>query len=337
MYADPILLGKYPKPPLQVRPWFRALGKVRDEDLKTIHQPLDFYGLNYYYPVKVASGRGDGTAHWNTPDMMAKLPFHLAAFPEYETTGFGWPVAPEHLGILLRELKDRYGAALPPLFITESGASFPEPDHTQGPVHDADRISYLASHLGQALRATAPGGIAHDVDLLGYYVWTLLDNFEWAAGYSQRFGLVHVDFDTLERTPKDSYYWYQSLSKARRADSKSLCGPIVLNQSFLFARLMRLARSISRRKYFLPHNTPATTTTTKTRKISVPISHSSLEATVSGRSPVEAPDRKDNQCQGDHGEHREGIGTKGPHHAERNTHGTPPHERALGEDKSGKH
>ncbi|BAS16767.1 beta-glucosidase A [Arthrobacter sp. Hiyo8] len=106
----------------------------------------------------MASGRGDGTAHWNTPDMMAKLPFHLAAFPEYETTGFGWPVAPEHLGILLRELKDRYGAALPPLFITESGASFPEPDHTQGPVHDADRISYLASHLGQALRATAPAG-----------------------------------------------------------------------------------------------------------------------------------------------------------------------------------
>jgi beta-glucosidase len=217
VYADPILLGRYPKPPLQVRPWFRALGKVRDEDLKTIHQPLDFYGLNYYYPVKVASGRGDGSTPGNNSDMMAKLPFHLAAFPEYETTGFGWPVAPEHLGILLRELKDRYGAALPPLFITESGASFPEPDHTPGPVHDADRISYLASHLGQALRATAPGGIAHDVELLGYYVWTLLDNFEWAAGYSQRFGLVHVDFDTLERTPKDSYYWYQSLSKARRS------------------------------------------------------------------------------------------------------------------------
>jgi beta-glucosidase len=217
VYADPILLGRYPKPPLQVKPWFRALGKIRDEDLKTIHQPLDFYGLNYYYPIKVAAGRGDGSTHWNTPDMMAKLPFHLAAFPEYETTGFGWPVAPEHLGILLRELKDRYGAALPPLFITESGASFPEPDHTQGPVHDTDRINYLASHLEQALSATAPGGIADDVELLGYYVWTLLDNFEWAAGYSQRFGLVHVDFETLERTPKDSYYWYQSLSKARRS------------------------------------------------------------------------------------------------------------------------
>ena len=126
---------------------------------------------------------------------MLKVPFHLAAFPEYELTGFGWPVAPDHLGVLLRELKDRYGESLPPLYITESGASFPEPDHVTGPIPDAGRISYLAAHLGQAVDATSPGGIAHDVELLGYYVWTLMDNFEWAAGYSQRFGLVHVDFD----------------------------------------------------------------------------------------------------------------------------------------------
>ncbi|MEZ2390783.1 GH1 family beta-glucosidase [bacterium RCC_150] len=217
VYADPILLGRYPKPPIQVRPWFRSLSKIPESDLKTIHQPLDFYGVNYYYPAKVASGRGDGTTLTINSDMMAKLPFHLTAFPEYETTGFGWPVAPEHLGTLLRELKDRYDAALPPLFITESGASFPEPEHTSGPVHDTDRINYLATHLGQALQATAPGGIAEDVELLGFYVWTLLDNFEWAAGYSQRFGLVHVDFDTLERTPKDSFYWYKSLSRARRS------------------------------------------------------------------------------------------------------------------------
>ena len=148
---------------------------------------------------------------------MLKIPFHMAPFPEYELTGFGWPVAPDHLGILLRELKDRYGASLPPLYITESGASFPEPDHVTGPIPDAGRISYLAAHLGQAVEATSPGGVAHDVDLLGYYVWTLMDNFEWAAGYSQRFGLVHVDFTTLQRTPKDSYYWYQALARARRA------------------------------------------------------------------------------------------------------------------------
>ena len=120
-----------------------------------------------------------------TAGAMLKMPFHMAAFPEYATTGFGWPVAPDHLGPLLRELKDRYRGALPPLYITESGASFPEPDHVSGPIADTERISYIASHLGHALDATAPGGIAEDVELLGYYVWTLMDNFEWAAGYSQ--------------------------------------------------------------------------------------------------------------------------------------------------------
>ena len=215
LYADPILLGRFPRPPLIARPWLRSLRSFTDADLATIHQPLDFYGLNYYYPVKVATGGGiDSPAA--TAAAMLKVPFHMAAFPEYELTGFGWPVAPDHLGILLRELKDRYGESLPPLYITESGASFPEPDHVSGPIPDAGRISYLAAHLTEAVDATSPGGVAHDVDLLGYYVWTLMDNFEWAAGYSQRFGLVHVDFTTLQRTPKDSYYWYQALARARR-------------------------------------------------------------------------------------------------------------------------
>lgn len=218
VYADPILLGHYPQPPLEVRPWFRALRHVSAGDLETIHQPLDFYGVNYYYPSKVAAGVGKGGTPEGSAAAQAGLPFHLTEFPEYETTGFGWPVAPEHLGILLRELKDRYGDALPPIYITESGASFPEPAHISSPVRDSKRIRYLAAHLGHALKATSPTGIAHDVELLGYYVWTLLDNFEWSAGYSQRFGLVHVDFDTLQRTPKDSFYWYRSLSKARHAD-----------------------------------------------------------------------------------------------------------------------
>ncbi|XAS66451.1 GH1 family beta-glucosidase [Micrococcaceae bacterium Sec5.7] len=217
VYADPILLGHYPKPPLIAKPWFRSLGRISDADLRTIHQPLDFYGLNYYYPVKIAAGKGPPESPAGPAEAMARVPFHQAAFGEYDTTGFGWPVAPEHLGILLRELKDRYGDALPPVYITESGASFPEPDHVSGPIPDDRRIDYISGHLGQALMATAPGGIADDVELLGYYVWTLLDNFEWAAGYSQRFGLVHVDFDTLERTPKDSFYWYQALSRARKA------------------------------------------------------------------------------------------------------------------------
>ena len=119
----------------------------------TIHQPLDFYGLNYYYPVKVATGRGvDSPA--GTAEAMLKIPFHMAAFPEYELTGFGWPVAPDHLGILLRELKDRYGESLPPLYITESGASFPEPEHVSGPIPDAG-----ADQLPR--RPPRPGGGGH--------------------------------------------------------------------------------------------------------------------------------------------------------------------------------
>ena len=216
IYADPVLLGRYPRLPLVARPWLRSIGKLSDADLKTIHQPLDFYGLNYYFPVKVAMSRGITPIPADTHKAVARLPFHEVGYPEYGTTGFGWPVAPAHLGVLLAELRDRYGDALPPVYITESGASFPEPDRVSGRLQDGRRVKYIADHLRQALDATAPGGIAEGVDLRGYYVWTLMDNFEWAAGYSQRFGLIHVDFETQERTPKESFYWYQALSRERK-------------------------------------------------------------------------------------------------------------------------
>jgi beta-glucosidase len=116
----------------------------------------------------------------------------------------------------LAELHRRYGDALPPIFVTENGASFPEPSSADEPIDDQERIDYLASHLESALLAVRPDGPASGVRLAGWFVWTLLDNFEWAAGYSQRFGLVHVDFDTLERTPKASFEWLRSLNRARR-------------------------------------------------------------------------------------------------------------------------
>ncbi|AOY70287.1 beta-glucosidase [Arthrobacter sp. TES] len=220
IYADAILLGEYPKPPLALSPLFRSLGPVQDDDLKTISQPLDFYGLNYYYPLKVASGSGPAEIPTGAAQEMVNVPFHLAVYDEYETTGFGWPEAPDQLTTLLQEMQQRYGEALPPIYITEGGASFPEPDHVTSPLQDTNRITYLAEHLGHALTATGPGGDAEGIDLRGYYVWTLMDNFEWAAGYSQRFGLVHVDFDTLERTPKESFYWLRSLERARRREQQ---------------------------------------------------------------------------------------------------------------------
>lgn len=210
IFADPVLLGHYPKPPFASGRLFRALTEVDDADLAIIHQPLDFYGLNYYMPTRIKAGSSKGG---ETPDgdaeAMKGVPFSLVSFPEHEETGFGWPVAPEYFGVALAEVAERYGQALPPVYITESGASFPDVRDSDGRVHDPQRIRYLADHLAAALHG-APG-----IDVRGYFVWSLLDNWEWAAGFSQRFGLVHVDFDSLERTPKDSYRWLREVLASR--------------------------------------------------------------------------------------------------------------------------
>ncbi|SKA99560.1 beta-glucosidase [Agreia bicolorata] len=221
IFADPVLLGQYPEPVDDFAAALKPLIEVDSRDLALISQPIDFYGLNYYFPTRIAAGAGRAVSPDGDSEAMASLPFHLAPWPEFATTGFGWPVAPEFLETTLAELAQRYGAALPPVFITEGGASFPESlvlDERSGErvVADPRRIDYLARHLEAALTATAPGGVAESVDLRGYFVWTLLDNFEWAAGYSQRFGLVHVDFATQERTPKDSFRWMQALAGDRR-------------------------------------------------------------------------------------------------------------------------
>lgn len=210
IFADPVLLGKYPKPPFGTGKLFRALTDVDEEDLKVIHQPLDFYGLNYYMPTRIKAGSQTEGA---TPDgdarRMKDVPFSLLPFTEYPMTGFGWPVAPEFLGVTLREMAERYGDSLPPIYLTENGVSYPDAPGDDGGFHDDKRIDYLAQHLDVILKGT-PG-----IDVKGYFVWSLLDNWEWAAGYTQRFGLVHVDFDSLARTPKDSYRWLQSVLTSR--------------------------------------------------------------------------------------------------------------------------
>jgi beta-glucosidase len=210
IFADPVLLGHYPKPPFGSGRLFRALTEVDDADLATIHQPLDFYGLNYYMPTRIKAGspKGGGSPDGDA-ERMKDVPFSLVDFPEFEKTGFGWPIAPEYFAVTLREVAERYGESLPPVYITEGGVSFPDSVTPSGEVHDPRRIDYLAEHLAVAL-AGSPG-----IDLRGYYVWSLLDNWEWAAGFSQRFGLVHVDVDTLTRTPKDSYRWLREVLRSR--------------------------------------------------------------------------------------------------------------------------
>ncbi|MEW9533483.1 GH1 family beta-glucosidase [Microbispora sp. NPDC049125] len=182
LFNDPVLLGTYPDMSAYgLEDW----GFVRDGDLETIAQPLDGLGVNYYNPTRIA-GPGAGG-----------LPFHDAGVTGYPTTAFGWPVVPDGLRELLESLKATYGTALPPVYVTENGCSYDGID-------DQERITYLNGHI-EAMRR------ARGVDVRGYFVWSLLDNFEWAEGYHQRFGLVHVDFETQERTPKASYHWLKGM------------------------------------------------------------------------------------------------------------------------------
>ncbi|HEY3501499.1 MAG TPA: GH1 family beta-glucosidase [Actinocatenispora sp.] len=211
LFADPVLLGRYPELPAG----FDALAALTgDADaLATIAAPLDFYGINYYQPTRICAPSPVGTEV--PPELagaLSAIPFGFAGFDDdVPRTGFGWPVVPQGLSDLLGDFTARYGDALPPVYVTESGASFPDPVDTDGTVHDDDRIAYLAGHLDAVAAARAAGA-----DVRGYFVWSLIDNFEWSAGYQQRFGLVHVDYATQRRTPKSSYDWFRRVIDANR-------------------------------------------------------------------------------------------------------------------------
>ncbi|GAA2088595.1 GH1 family beta-glucosidase [Streptomyces albiaxialis] len=201
MFADPVLLGRYPDEGLAAM----LPGPVED-DLKTIAEPLDWYGINYYQPTLVgAPDPVEQAGEFAGIGMPAELPFGIREIPGRERTGFNWAVVPEGLSETLRIFRDRYGDRLPPVMITENGCAYPEK------TEDARRIAFLDGHLRE-LRVAMDDG----ADVRGYFVWSLMDNFEWAEGNSQRFGLVHVDYETLERTPKDSYRWLRDVLRAQR-------------------------------------------------------------------------------------------------------------------------
>jgi beta-glucosidase len=194
-FLDAVLRGEYPADMLERNA--HILPPIADGDMGTIAAPLDFLGVNYYTRSIVRS------------DPSGARP--IAVEPEgVERTTMGWEVYPDGLHELLVRLRDDY--VLPPLFITENGAAFPD-DRRNGSVEDPDRISYLAGHLDAVARAVEDG-----VPVRGYFVWSLLDNFEWAYGYSQRFGIVYIDYETLERIPKASYAWYRDFIAAQRGN-----------------------------------------------------------------------------------------------------------------------
>ncbi|WP_322920552.1 GH1 family beta-glucosidase [Nocardioides renjunii] len=193
-FLEPMLLGRYPA---DLMPLFEDV--MQDGDLATIRQPLDFYGVNYYNPLKVAAADED-----------SEIPFDLRQVVGYPTTDVGWPIVPDALREWLVMFRARFRAALPPIVITESGCSYNMGPDEDGVVDDQPRIDYLRAHLNAVSEAIVRG-----VDVRGYYCWSLMDNFEWAEGYTQRFGLVHVDYETLERTPKKSFQWYADLIRAQ--------------------------------------------------------------------------------------------------------------------------
>jgi beta-glucosidase len=205
-YLDPIFRGEYPADAIAdgIRSGHlesKDLPFVQSGDMAAISVPLDFLGLNYYSRTLVRAGDGGE-------------PSGVSAVPEDELTDMRWEVFPQGLYDTLMRLKDEYGPGK--IYITENGAAYSDGPDTDGRVADARRIEYLRSHILQAHRALADGA-----PLRGYFVWSLLDNFEWAHGYTKRFGLFWVDYDSQERTPKDSAFWYKDVVAANAVSDQS--------------------------------------------------------------------------------------------------------------------
>ena len=187
-YADPIILGGYPEEGL--RAYGAAAPKAAPGDMEMMKAPLDFYGVNIYNGTLLRAGAGG---------RIEMLPRR----PGYDKTQLDWPVEPESLRFGPRWLHERYKL---PVYITENGLSAMDWVHLDGKVHDPQRIDFTTRYL-RALRR----GIEEGADVRGYFHWSLLDNFEWENGYRQRFGLIHVDYATQKRTPKDSFEWYRGV------------------------------------------------------------------------------------------------------------------------------
>ncbi|HKE78807.1 MAG TPA: GH1 family beta-glucosidase [Solirubrobacteraceae bacterium] len=198
-FLDPLLRGSYPADMIAC---YEALygppDSIRDGDLEIIRRPIDFLGVNYYNPQRIAAAP-------------TELPLQAHQVPGLPpTTAMGWEVDPTGLHDVLLRLRRDYGPL--PVYITENGASFTDPPATNGHVDDPERTAYLQGHLAALARAIADGA-----DVRRYCVWSLLDNFEWEEGYDKRFGIVHVDFDSQVRVPKRSALWYRDFIARVRA------------------------------------------------------------------------------------------------------------------------
>ena len=191
-YVEALLRGEYPAE------FWTAMGAdvptVLPGDMQAMRVPMDFLGINYYTRVKASAG----------------APYDVKS-GGLEVTDMGWEVYPQGItNLLLRLHRDYAAKGLPPLIITENGAAFADTVSADGQVHDAPRVRYLQDHFAAVHEAMRQG-----VHVDGYFVWSLLDNFEWASGYEKRFGIVHVDYATQQRTLKQSALWYRDFLRCQ--------------------------------------------------------------------------------------------------------------------------
>jgi len=190
-WNDPVYLGRYPEEGL--KKYSQYLPDFSREDMKLICQPLDLLAQNMYNGTAIRAG-ADGKPERVSRDI---------GFPK---TGFNWPITPESLYWAPKFLSERYPHL--PIYITENGLSCPDVVSVDGKVHDPNRIDFVTRYLRELKRASEDG-----VPVAGYFLWSLMDNFEWANGFGERFGLIHVDYKTRKRTFKDSAYWYRDVIK----------------------------------------------------------------------------------------------------------------------------
>ncbi|MGH9264805.1 MAG: GH1 family beta-glucosidase [Acidimicrobiales bacterium] len=209
LWYDAVLLGRYPEDVLADFASVSDLAHIRDGDLAVISRPIDALGVNYYRRHHVrfapAASAGPPTSTWpGSPDVEL-------VDPGVATTASGWAIEPDGLLETLARLTSDYDP--PPLYVHESGAAFDDQADDGGYVRDDDRLTYLRDHVRGAHDAVFQG-----VDLRGFFVWSFLDNFEWAEGYSKRFGIVRVDFESQRRTPKASARWYAEVARTGVVD-----------------------------------------------------------------------------------------------------------------------
>jgi beta-glucosidase len=203
LYLDPLFGRGYPDELVEHYRAASDFGFVLEGDLETIARPVDLLGVNYYRIHTVTASPHRGQRAGELPGSLGVWSFPP---PGVAVTSMDWPIEPDGLTDLLVGLQRDYGPHR--VMVTENGAAFEDEVGPDGTIHDPERVAYLRDHVAAAQEALQAG-----VPLEGFFVWSLLDNFEWSEGYSKRFGLVHVDFETQARTPKDSARWYAGVAR----------------------------------------------------------------------------------------------------------------------------